>query len=521
MKNKTRKTLEKFLNYKYRLILEGIVVGFFTGGLISLFRISLEKAEAFRGLILDMAKDGTKGVVFAFCLLAVAYYIVLFCGRKVPLCTGSGIPQIKGEILGQIEQNWWQVLIAKFTGCVCAIGAGLSLGREGPSVQLGGMVGKGFSRLTNRLRTEEKLLITCGAGAGISAAFSAPLAGVVFSLEELHKNFSTEILLSTMAASVTADAVATYIFGLSPIYGLSVTARLPLSRYWMVLLLGAVLGAFGVFYNRMTAKLQDFYGKLQGRAMQFALPFLGVILFAVIFPKVLGSGHHLVPEVAYGGFDLKILFALLILKFFFAVFSSASGAPGGSLQPLLVIGAITGGFFAEAIGGIFGFEHIYLENFVILGMAGYFASIIHAPITGVILITEMTGNFTNLLSLAVVALTAVVVADMLKGEPLFEQLLRRMLSGDLDYGTTEETRSHKELVESEVYIGSRMDGEKIEKMLLPAGCLVVSVQRENREIVPSGSTVLHGGDKLILLCSHGHVQMVEEKLKNICKTIKA
>lgn len=95
-----------------------------------------------------------------------------------------------------------------------------------------------------------------------------------------------------------------------------------------------------------------------------------------------------------------------------------------------------------------------------------------------------------------------------------------MLSKDADYGTTEETRSHKVLLESDVYIGCPMDGEKIEEMLLPPGCLVVSVQRDKREIVPSGSTILQGGDKLILLCSQSFVKVVEEKLNNICKSIR-
>ena len=188
--------------------------------------------------------------------------------------------------------------------------------------------------------------------------------------------------------------------------------------------------------------------------------------------------------------------------------------------PLLVLGSLSGGLFATLMEQLAGNESMYLANFVILGMTGLFASIVRAPITGVILITEMSGDFKNFLPLAVIALVAYITADLLKGEPIYDQLLDRMLSGGKKHGTSKETKSHKVLLESDVYIGSRMDGEKIEKMLLPKGCLVVSVQREKKEIVPSGSTVLKGGDRLILLCSQGDVHSVEEKLKNICKTIK-
>lgn len=521
MRNKTKRILESLETNKYRNILEGVGVGVFTGLAVSFFRLSLQKAESFRGSVLcGIESNGIQGLLWALALLAAAYLIVWFCSRKVPLCGGSGIPQVKGELLGKIEQNWWRVLLAKYFGGVAAIGAGLSLGREGPSIQLGAMVGKGFSRLTGKLRTEEKLLMTCGAGAGLSGAFCAPLAGVVFTLEELHKNFSTEILLATMAASVASDFVSSYLFGLTPVFGIHVESKLPLSHYWQLVILGILLGCLGVCYNWATARMQEIYDKIPRKSLKIALPFTAVIFLAACYPIVLGSGHELVGETAEGQFMLQSLVVLLVVKFFYSIFCFGSGVPGGIFLPLLVLGSLSGGLFATLLEQFAGNDSIYMANFVILGMTGLFASIVRAPITGVILITEMSGDFKNFLPLAVIALIAYLTADLLKGEPIYDQLLDRMLSGGKKHGTTKETRSHKVLLESQVYIGSRMDGEKIEKMLLPKGCLVVSVQREKREIVPSGSTVLQGGDKLILLCSHGDVHIVEEKLKNICKTIK-
>lgn len=522
MKNKTRISLERFKNLKnqYRLVAEGIGVGILTGLLVSLFRMALEQAEALRSAVLLVVSDGSLTIISSLCMLFAAYVVAWLALRWTPLCGGSGIPQVKGELLGQMEQNWWQIIAAKFAGGVCAIGGGLSLGREGPSIQLGAMVGKGFSRLSGNLKTEEKLLMTCGAGAGLSGAFCAPLAGVVFALEELHKNFSTDVLVLTMAASVASDFVSSYIFGLSPVFALYVDGKLPLDRYWMVLVLGLALGVLGVVYNWTTGKIQDLYGKIPYRFLRVLLPFLLVILLAAFYPQVLGSGHHLVGEIADGAFVVKALLLLLIVKFFFSIISFGSGVPGGIFLPLLVLGAIIGGLFALSAGSAAGYEELYLTNFVILGMAGYFSAIVRSPITGVILITEMSGDFKNFLPLAVVALTAYLTADLLGGQPIYDQLLHRMLAKGTDYGADDETRSHKVLLESDVYIGSRMDGEKIEKMLLPSGCLVVSVQREQKEIVPGGSTVLLGGDKLVLLCSQGDVSVVEAKLDNICRRLK-
>ena len=210
-------------NLKYRLIVEGIGVGLLAGILVSAFRLSLTKVDEIRNVLLEGAQ--TKISLVVWCVLMLFFFTVCvsFIVTREPLCTGSGIPQVKGELEGKIKANWLGVIIAKFFGGIMAVGGGLSLGREGPSIQLGAMVGKGFSRLSGRLRKEERLLITCGAGAGLAAAFSAPLAGVVFTLEELHKTFTAEVLLSTMASAITADWVASYIFGLRPVFSLTIS----------------------------------------------------------------------------------------------------------------------------------------------------------------------------------------------------------------------------------------------------------------------------------------------------------
>ena len=446
-------------------------------------------------------------------------FIVIFCVRREPLCGGSGIPQVKGEIRGQINANWLQVIIAKFLGGVAAIGGGLSLGREGPSIQLGAMVGKGFSRLNNRLRTEEKMLMSCGAGAGLAAAFGAPLAGVVFVLEEIHKNFSREILLSTMAAAISADCVASYMFGLEPVFDFVQTEDvMPLSRYWMVALLGIVLGAFGVFYNKTIAFMQNFYGKLKPAWLRAAIPFATVAALAFLYPEMLGSGHEIVGQAGAGQYGIRALLVILMIKFLFSGISFGTGAPGGIFLPLLVLGSITGGLFTEALSPIFGYENSYLGFFVILGMAGYFSAIVRAPITGIILISEMTATFSNLLALSLVSLVAYMTAELLKGQPIYDQLLERMLAAGVK---RKPRRSNKVLIESEVYLGSKAQGMSLAQLHLPEGCLIVSVIRDEKEFVPGGGTILESGDKLILLCDEYYVAEIEDKMDALCKSISA
>jgi H+/Cl- antiporter ClcA len=216
--------LDRREKFKYVLIAEGTLIGFITGALISVFRLMLTGADRLRGILPAYVKEGglPAALLCALVLIAIAMIVSWLLGRE-PDIAGSGIPQVEAELRGQKDMCWWRVIAAKMAGCALAIGGGLALGREGPSIQLGSMVGKGVARAGHRLLTEERLLITCGAGAGLSAAFGAPLAGAIFSLEELHRNFSAEVLLTTMAASAAGDFVVANVLGLTPVFGADCT----------------------------------------------------------------------------------------------------------------------------------------------------------------------------------------------------------------------------------------------------------------------------------------------------------
>jgi hypothetical protein len=315
-------------------------------------------------------------------------------------------------------------------------------------------------------------------------------------------------------------------------------ASIPLTMYWAVLLLGILLGVFGVVYNMTLDKMQDLFDRLGGpyRKMLAAMAMSFVMFF--VFPPALGSGNGLVAQIGTGRFTLSAILILLVVKFFFSTASFGSGAPGGIFLPLLVLGALTGGAFSGALTSLFGVSQKYITAFVVIAMAGYFAAIVRAPVTGVVLITEMTGDFTKLLPLVLTSLTAFIVADALGGEPVYTQLLNRRLAAKKkkdrsrpvpdfpiasDDGTGVErripTRDRKAVIDSEVYIGSMMDGGKIEDLSLPVGSLVVTVIRDGIEIIPSGQTRLKGGDELEILCRSSDISSAEDILDEKCKTI--
>ncbi|HOQ80792.1 MAG TPA: chloride channel protein, partial [Candidatus Cloacimonadota bacterium] len=185
-KNSLLNTMRHWQDIKMKLVFESILVGLIAGIVVVAYRIMLDYAGKFTNHAYTYMKNNYWAIPLWFLILFGVAIFVKYRTKKVPMISGSGIPQVEGELLGHIDMSWWKTLVNKFINGALMIGAGLSLGREGPSVQMGALIGKGVSRIFKRIRIEEKYLISSGAGAGLSGAFSAPLAGIVFVLEEVH-----------------------------------------------------------------------------------------------------------------------------------------------------------------------------------------------------------------------------------------------------------------------------------------------------------------------------------------------
>lgn len=414
------------------LITEGLCVGLVGGFVVLLYRIALNFAGNWLLKSLSYIKGNPLRCAVWFLVLAGLAWIVGRLVKWEPMISGSGIPQVEGEVAGRLSQNWKRVLPAKFAGGFLCMLGGLSLGREGPSIQLGAMAGQGISRALGRSKREEKFLMTCGASAGLSAAFHAPLAGMMFAVEEIHKEFSIPILLPVMTASVTADYIASHILGLDPVFRFQITEYLPQNYYWMLILLGILVGVSGVFYNWGMLKVQELYRKLPflketGRLL---IAFLTAGVLGLVMPSVLGSGSGLIVSLTQGEMVLGIVVLTLVVKFLFSAVSFGSGAPGGIFFPLLILGALLGAVFAMTGVEFFGLDPVYINNFVLLGMTGFFTAIVRAPLTGIILLFEMSGSISQMLSLSIVAVTAYVVATLMHSEPIYDSLLKRILKAD-------------------------------------------------------------------------------------------
>ena len=517
MKKSISGTLSRARRFPVLLIGEGLLVGGIGGFVVVLYRMALDVAGDWLDGILAYAGQTPWRMAGWFVVLGALAWLVSRLVSWEPLISGSGIPQLEGEMAGKLEQKWYRVLPAKFLGGFLCLLGGLALGREGPSIQLGAMAGKGISRGLDRGKTEEKFLLTCGAGAGLSAAFHAPLAGVMFSLEEVHKNFSVSALLSVMTASLTADFLATAVLGTDSVFQFTITRELPVHFYWMVLGLGVVLGVLGAFYNWFTLKVQSLYDRATflNSTGRILIPFFCAGVLGFTAPELLGSGHDLIEKLTSVDMLLGTAVFLLVGRFLFSAVSFGSGAPGGIFFPLLVLGGYMGGIFAMAGIRLWGLDPVFLNNFVLLAMAGYFAAVVRAPLTGIILIFEMTGTLTQMLSLSVVSIVAYVTATLLGSRPIYESLLDRLLLRRGEKPPKEQ--GEKMLMHFAVSRGSRIEDLTIGEVRWPENCLLVAVERGSQEIIPRGKTRLLAGDVIVTMTDERDEARIHDEMEELCR----
>ena len=436
MNKKTDNLLELLVDkrrFSLRLLLEGLAVGLGAGISISVFRYLLAGSEILRPVIYHNLREALADgqwqwlALYIISFIIIAYLLKLIVARE-PMCTGSGIPQIKGILQGDMSMRWFSVLWSKIIGGVLAIGAGMSLGREGPSVQIGACVGQGLSQTSRRTGFESRILMTAGAGAGLAAAFNAPLAGVIFGLEEMQKTISPALLLTGITASITAATVTEVVFGMSPVFSMGYLLPLPLNLFDVLVVAGIVIGLLGRLFNIALAYSLNTYSRLGLSGMKKPLvPLVLAGILGFVLPEILGGGNLLVDSLVVTDYTIGFLCLLFVGKFLFTMICFGSGVPGGIFLPMLVLGAAGGAVLAKllVLAGLL--PAMYYADIIVFGMAAYFSSVVKSPVTGSILILEMTGSFQHMLALLVVSLTAYVISDLTGGRPVYDELLDRAL----------------------------------------------------------------------------------------------
>jgi len=446
------KVVRRFLETEKRnspILLWAVLVGGLTGFVGGIFQIALarfaELKDALMGLISGIP---VLPLIASIALSAVMVFLALLLVRKLaPETGGSGVQEMEGALDDVRPVRWKRVLPVKFVSGLLSLGSGMVMGREGPTIQMGGNLGQMVSDYTKLGKDDTHTLIAAGAGGGLAAAFNAPLAGILFIFEEMRPEFKYNFLSvqAVLIACASADIVLRILMGQQPDINMSMLAGPPLSSLWLFLIFGFVFGIFGFIFNRLLIWTLNFFTNLTGRLYTYMGIFVGGLIGVLVFlyPDTIGGGYIVIPKALSGSIPVMILLLLFVVRFGTTMISYGSGATGGIFAPMLALGTLFGMWFGH-------FAHFLLpelivrpEIFAVAGMAALFCATVRAPLTGIVLTIEMTGNYWLILPLIITCMTASIVAQGLGGKPIYTVLLKRTL----DLAKSKEVEQDKKSLE--------------------------------------------------------------------------
>lgn len=403
-----------------------IVVGTASGALGAVFRLALTQVDNLRDKFLAWSHGVTNGgftlvlVVPAACAAIAAWLVRRYFVHAI----GSGIPHVEAVLNGELPPAPLRLLPVKFVGGLLAIGSGLALGREGPSVQMGATLAHILGRAFRCSGEDCKTLLAAGAGAGLATAFNAPIAGAVFVLEELVRRFDSRIMIATVGASAGAIAVARLFLGECPDFHVEPLPYLGFGTMPVHLVLGLVAGFLGVAYNRTILRCLAAGSRLSSWPVELRAGLVGALvgLLAWFQPNLVGGGDVITQRALQGGEALHIVFVVFLLRFVLGPVSYAARTPGGLFAPMLVLGAQLGVVFGTLCCRHLPGLTTHPVADAVIGMAAFFTAVVRAPVTGIILVTELTGSFTLLLPMLSACFTAMLVPTLLNDPPIYDSL---------------------------------------------------------------------------------------------------
>jgi len=341
---------------------------------------------------------------------------------------GHGVPELIEAVVLRGGRISWRTATARVSASAVTIGAGGSVGREGPIIHIGSFLGSVVAQLARLGRDRERILMSCGAAAGISATFHAPIAGMLFAVEVLLGDFSLGTFSPVVLASVTATMISAFHLGSFPAFVIPVFEIYSVWEYGLYLLLGIMCGLIAVGFNTSLYFCEDRFNSL-GFPMWVKPAVGGMVLgsMLLVVPQVFGVGYGAINLALTSKLSLSLMAALIFAKILATSVSLGSGSAGGILAPSIFIGAMTGGTFGWLAGQILPLGNLSAaSSYALVGMGALVAGTIHAPVTAILLIFELSGKYHIILPLLLACIVSTVCASTLKRGSIYSlKLLRR------------------------------------------------------------------------------------------------
>lgn len=534
---------EKLKNIVLPVIAYGGLAGILSGFLVGVFNFFARYLIEYSQKIYQSVLDHLWALPLFFIGLAALALLMAVLHRLVPNVRGSGIPNVEGAIRGLLTFKWLRTLVGTVIGSYIGFFAGLPLGSEGPSVQLSAMTAQGITEMMRAKLTWRRYVMAGGAGAGIAVAFNAPLAGILFAMEECHKRFSPIILLCASSAVITGTTTfrllgmaikdpkwssTSMLFNIEQLKPFADFKEMNSVGEFAAILgiliaIGVVIGALAIVFNLLMVNSQKLSDKFLDKFPYWARLLTAFLLTGaagLIFTKfveggfamVNTGGHSLIDNLCHSGLKYSFLFLLLVIavRMILTLICFNSGATGGLFIPMLAIGALLGAM----LGNIFvklGMDEEYFSAVVVIAMTTFFGASVRAPITAIVLIVELSGYQSDFLPAAIAIFTAFLVAELLDTKPFYDSLLDRLRAKS-------DVKTVRRNFEVAIEKGSFVVGKQISNIIWPANALVTEVLRADGEsVVPDGETVLYEGDTIHIVVESSDFEETEEFVAHLVK----
>jgi len=349
---------------------------------------------------------------------------------------GHGIPEAMEAVLFNRSRIQPRVAILKPISAAIAIGTGGPFGAEGPIIQTGGAVGSLVGQIFHTTASERKVLLACGAAAGMSATFNTPIAGVILAIELLLFEFKARSFIPLVVASTLATAVHMQVLGAGPMFTVTAMDFGVPSALPFYLLLGVICGLAAVGFSKLLYWTEDLFEKLPIDQLWWpAIGALGLGIIGYFVPRVLGVGYDTISDILNANLALKVLIVVMLAKAVALVISLGSGTSGGLLAPMFMSSAALGGVFAMGMNEVFPAAHLSAGAFALVAMGAVFGAASRAAFSFIVFAFEITRDYNSVLPLMLVTVIADGVAILLmpKASIMTEKLVRRGLRIHQDY----------------------------------------------------------------------------------------
>ncbi|HEV7211631.1 MAG TPA: chloride channel protein [Blastococcus sp.] len=346
---------------------------------------------------------------------------------------GHGVPEVMLAVARSGGRIRPQVAVVKALASALCIGGGGSVGREGPIVQIGSALGSTIAQLAHLDERRIRLLVACGAAGGISATFNAPLAGVFFAMEIILRQWATESFGMVVLSSVTASVLARSVLGDVAFLKLPQFSVDHLVQYPVFAVLGILAGVLGVVFSRVLYAIEDACDAVW-RGPEWARPAVGGVLLGgvlLLLPQMYGVGYPVLETAVGGGYALGFLLLLLVGKMVACSLTIGIGGSGGVFAPSLFVGAMFGAAFGIVAHALLPASAGSAGAYALVGMGAVFAGSARAPITAVVILFELTREYSIILPLMLAIVLATGVSHLLSRDTIYtRKLLRRGIDID-------------------------------------------------------------------------------------------